>query len=249
MALEALGLGSACGGVSILRDVSVRVEPGQIIGVIGPNGAGKTTLLKTMAGLAWPDAGTVTLDGQPLSGLAPSKRAKGLAFLEQGGAVAWPLTSRAVVRLGRLPHGDQAAEPVERAMAACGVLDFADRPVSTLSGGERARVLLARALAVNAPYLLADEPMASLDPAYQLQTLMTLRDVAKQGAGVIVVLHDFALAARFCDALLLLEAGEGLAFGTPNQVLTDQMVERAFGVTLQREGLIGPGDLFPDRQA
>ena len=234
--LSAENITVAIGRRRILERVSLRVAAGRVTGLIGPNGAGKTTLLRALIGLQRA-AGEVSVDGIALRALPRKQRARTVAYLEQGNVVHWPVPAARLVALGRLPYlspwdrpsqKDEAA--VERAMRQAQVLDLAGRNVMTLSGGERARVLLARALAVEAPILLADEPVASLDPYHQLQVMELLRECANKGAAVLVVLHNLTLAGRFCDQMVLLRAGAVLADGPPSEVLTSGVVERAYQV-------------------
>jgi len=207
------------------------------MGFIGPNGAGKTTLLRAVAGLA-PYDGRITVAGQDLATLAPAARARLMAYLPQRRDVAWGLAARDVVALGRLPHlgvgrresdADRAA--IAAAMTAADVAALADRPVDRLSGGERARVLLARALAQAAPLLLADEPTAALDPFHQLQVMEVLRAEAEAGRAVVAVLHDLALAARFAHRVALLSDGRLAAVGSPEEVLTEDRLAAVYRVT------------------
>jgi iron complex transport system ATP-binding protein len=209
---------------------------------LGPNGAGKSTLLRLLTGLLDPDSGRVLLDGTPLAAVSLRERARAVGYLPQDGVVHWRLTVAAVVALGRLPHqgawggtwagpssDDRAA--VARAMQATGVAEWADRPLATLSGGERGRVLLARARAGEPRILLVDEPTAGLDPGHALDAMTLLQEIASGGTLVIAVLHDLTLAARFCDRLLLLHEGVLQADGPPAEVLTPAALARVYGVT------------------
>ncbi|MDH6638422.1 UNVERIFIED_ORG: iron complex transport system ATP-binding protein [Methylobacterium sp. SuP10 SLI 274] len=179
-------------GRALLSGVGLALEPGRLVGLVGPNGAGKTTLLRVLAGLLPPVKGGVTLDGVPLDRLSREARARRIAALFQGAGVGWPMRVREIVALGRLPHrrafaglSDADAAAIARAMAATGITDLAERFEPTLSSGERMRVLLARALAVEAAWLLADEPITALDPAHQLDAMALLRDIARGGTGVV----------------------------------------------------------------
>lgn len=223
-------------GRRVLSDVSATLQAGQLIGVLGPNGAGKSTLARAILGLVRMH-GTVSIDGQALAGMAPAAVARRVAYLPQGQALHWPLSVERVVALGRLPHlapmsrmaaADHAA--VEAAMARVDVAGFRDRDATTLSGGERARVLLARALAQGASALVADEPLAALDPRHRIEVATLLRAEADAGRLVIVVLHDLSLAARMCDRLLLLDHGQLVADGAPATVLTPERLATVFGV-------------------
>jgi iron complex transport system ATP-binding protein len=216
--------------------VSFKIDAGEIVGLIGPNGAGKTTCLRSVAGLIGA-SGEITLDGRARSAFAPREWARQVAYLPQTRSVAWPLSVHNLVALGRYPHGEPESAGrgvVEGALKAVGMSDFAARNVLTLSGGELSLVLLARALAVGAPVLLADEPVASLDLAHQVHVMERLRAFARSGGSVLVVLHDLSLAARFCDRVLLLDRGHLAATGLPGEVLGSPAVERAYGVKLVR---------------
>jgi iron complex transport system ATP-binding protein len=199
---------------TVVRDVSVELPRRCLVALVGPNGAGKTTLLRAVAGLL-PSRGVIRLGRHDVAALSAHERALTFAYLPQGHLVHWPLPARDIVALGRFPHGavdpdrlrpaDAAA--VERAMQATDTLAFADRPATALSGGERARVALARVLAVEAPIILADEPTAALDPHYQLAIMNMLRRVADDGALAIAVTHDLGLAARYADRVLVVAEG------------------------------------------
>ena len=241
MAIVGQGISIALGGHPALTGVDAELRRGEVLGIIGPNGAGKTTLLRVIAGLLTPDDGHVLYDGVTARQLGRHALARRIAFLAQDGAAAWSLSVEALVGLGRLPHrkpfgGASEADhaTVAKAMALCHVATFAGRTLGTLSGGERRRVMLARALAVEADYLLADEPLAGLDPGHQLDTLQLLRTVAAGGTAIAVVLHDLTLAARFCDRLLLIHRGTRAAEGEPAIVLDDDRLAEAFGVTALR---------------
>ncbi|WP_041795841.1 ABC transporter ATP-binding protein [Pararhodospirillum photometricum] len=217
-------------GRTLVRDVSLRLAPGDLVGLIGPNGAGKSTLVRALAGVI-PARGRLLLEGVPLPSLSRRERARRVAYLPQERGLSWPLTVREVVALGRVPHGGDETDPaVDRALAATGLEAFAGRLATRLSGGERARVLLARALAVEAPVLLADEPVAALDPHHALAVLDLLRRHARAGTAVLVVLHDLVAAARFCDRVLLLDAGALVAEGPPDAVLTPPILLQYYAI-------------------
>ena len=224
------------GALSAVQNVRFGASEGELVGLIGPNGAGKTSLLRAVAGLVH-FSGNVRIDGTNVSEMARRHFARTVAYLAQAQPVHWPLTVRQLTALGRLPHhtvfertGSRDDDSVERAMTLASVTELAERPVDTLSGGERARALLARALAVEAPILLVDEPIAALDPYHQLEIMEVLRRYAEDGALVITVLHDLVLAERFCHRLLLMREGKMLADGTPDTVLTDENVRAAYRV-------------------
>jgi iron complex transport system ATP-binding protein len=222
------------GTTAALRQASVVLEAGKLTAILGPNGAGKSTLLKTAAGLLTPNVGHVNLNGAAMAALPLRARAKAISYLAQSRELGWNISVRRLVALGRLPHADRGPDAdgaaIARAMAAADVAHLADRLALTLSGGERARALLARALAVEPAVLLADEPIANLDPRYQLETMALLRTCATRGLAVAVVLHDLALAARFCDAAVLLHTGDVIAQGPTAEVMTPERIGQAFGV-------------------
>jgi len=229
-------------GTPVIRNVGFRSEPGELVGLIGANGAGKTTLLRAAADLM-PFTGSATLDDRPIADWPRRDLARRLAYLAQGHDAHWPMPVEDVVGLGRLPHlaflgqlseTDNAA--IARAMEKTETTAFAHRNVMTLSAGERARVMLARALAVEAPLLLADEPIAALDPYHQLHIMEVLQAEAAAGGAVVVVLHDLTLAARFCDRLVLLGDGQIVADGTPDMVLTDKNLAGAYRISVQQGG-------------
>lgn len=228
-------------GESIVADVSLALRPGELVGLIGPNGAGKSTFLKTLLGLKKLAAGSVTLDGRPLEAASLVERARRIAYIEQEGRIEWRLAVRDVVALGRRPHRGGFGAPssldvaaVKQALATVEMTGFVDAPVTELSAGERARVLLARALAVEAPILLADEPTASLDPYHQLLVMETLKAKADRGDAVLVVLHDLPLASRFLDRAVLMSEGAILADGPPWKVLTDDNLAAVYRVAAVR---------------
>ncbi|MDE7540559.1 ABC transporter ATP-binding protein [Gluconobacter sphaericus] len=228
-------------GNRLLNDIALEVRPGEVLGLIGPNGAGKSTLLRVMAGLLRPDTGCVFLDGRDLFTMPPEERGRHLAYLPQEAPASIGMSVRDVVALGRLPHRrtasvQQDAAAVRQALDAVGMSAFADRSSTRLSGGERARILLARALAVQAPVMLADEPVAALDPAQALTVMNLFGQYAAQGQAVAVVLHDLALAARFCTRIAVLSEGRLVGIGTPAEVLTDALFAEVYGVAVRRCG-------------
>jgi len=221
---------------TLLHKISLTATAGQIIGLIGPNGAGKTTLLKAISQL-FPYNGQMYWQDQPLQKLTRQQQARLIAYLAQTDEIHWRISVEQVVLLGRLPHAAlwtnqtaQDTQAVQAAMQATDVLDLAHREVMTLSTGERARVMLARALAVQAPILLADEPAAALDPYHQLQVMEVLQQYAQQGRMVLVVLHDLTLAARFCEQLVLLHQGKIFAQGAPVNVLSPPHIHQVYQV-------------------
>ena len=254
--LTVQSLGVALGGRTVLQDVSFALPRTGVAALVGPNGAGKTTLLKAISGLL-PYAGTVTAADRDVAALSPRARAKQFSYLPQGHAVHWPLPVHDVVALGRFPHGstdpsrlsDADERAVAGAMAAADVTALADRRVTELSGGERSRVALARVLAVEAPIVLADEPIASLDPRHQIDVMKLLRKTADSGALVIVVTHDLGLAARFADQVLVVSEGRLVAQGAPGEALSDALLRDVFRVSAFRAATGGEAVIVPWAEA
>ena len=207
-----------------LRDVTVALRPGRITAICGPNGAGKSTLLGALAGLIEPRSGAVTLDGMDIARLQRRDRARSIGYLPQDGETAWDISVDALVRLGRMPHGDQGDTQVVQALAAVDLGAFAGRPVSKLSGGEKARALLARVLVGEPQWILADEPLAALDLGHQLALLAQLRRSADAGVGVVLVVHDLALAMNHADNVVVLDRGQLHVAGTPETALAEKVI-------------------------
>lgn len=235
------GLNYTRDGKQILRDVTLTVAPGELVGLVGPNGAGKSTLLKVVSGL-WPGAdGSITLCDKPLKQYTARKVARVIAQVPQITALDFPFSVRQIVTMGRNPHLSRFELETERdrrivneAMQRTRTLDLADRLISTLSGGERQRVLIARALTQEPRLLLLDEPTANLDLQHELGIFDLIRDLIQRDAlGSLVAIHDLELAARFCDRLLLLHQGRVLAEGSPTEVLTPEILHRAYGIKTQ----------------
>lgn len=220
----------------ILAGVSGHIPRAQLTGIIGPNGAGKSTLARALLGLL-PSSGDIAINNQPLGTFTRPALAKTIAYLPQGQMLHWPLSVERLISLGRLPHlgplsriqpSDQQA--IIWAMEQTGTLPLRSRCATALSGGERARVLLARALACQSPMLIADEPLASLDPGYQLDVIALLKSQSEQGMTIACVLHDLGMALRYCDHLILLVDGKILSQGSSEQVLTSANLAAAFGI-------------------
>ena len=237
--LSVRGLDVDLQGRPVLQGIGFEARPGEVIGLIGPNGAGKTTLLRAICQLIGARSGEITWDDRSLADLDHRRRALTMAYLPQGHVIHWPMPVRRLVELGRLPRLGPLSRPaaddalaVDRAMAATDVAPFADRSTATLSGGEQARVLLARALAVEAPILLADEPAASLDPRHALEIMEVLRRTADQGRLVIAVMHELALVARFCDRVVLIDRGRLVADGPTRRVLTPDRLRDVYRIEL-----------------
>lgn len=240
------------GGTQILKDVSAAVNPGEMVGMIGPNGAGKSCFLKSILGLNKPSSGSITLEGRDLAAMSLKERALCLAYAAQGAPLHWPLTVERLVALGRIPHlgpwqklRPEDHDEIEKALAITDCQHLKGRAATTLSGGERARVLLARTLASGATYILADEPIASLDPFHQLQVMEILKAHAAAGGAALVVLHDLGLAARTCDRLILLHEGQMIDQGPPAKILSDKNLSRFFGVSVSRWQENGESFLAP----
>ncbi|MFJ4196957.1 heme ABC transporter ATP-binding protein [Pseudomonas sp. NPDC089534] len=226
------------GRKTVLADVSLQLEPGEVLGVLGPNGAGKSTLLAALCGQLAPDGGEVLLDGEALAQWSGNRRAQRLAVLPQVSTLDFGFRVEEVVGMGRLPH--QAGrvrddEIIAEALQAADAAHLSGRSYLALSGGERQRVHLARVLAQLWPgqagqTLLLDEPTSMLDPLHQHTTLQAVREFADRGAAVMVILHDLNLAARYCDRVLLLESGRPVALDTPQQVLRPDSLKAVFGL-------------------
>lgn len=225
---------------AIVDNATIALNAGELTILAGPNGAGKTTLARVMAGvLAF--EGSVTFDGHDLAEMQPRARARALAYLPQGHQFHWPMSVRSIVALGREPHADPFSQQsatdhaaIQRAMDATTTEDFATRTITTLSGGERARVAMARALATEAPVLIADEPTASLDERHQLIIMELLQQIARQGAAVLAIIHDLTLAMRFADRVVLMNEGRIVANDTPPLALTPERIAAVFGISVNR---------------
>ncbi|BAV64521.1 ABC transporter ATP-binding protein [Sphingobium cloacae] len=230
-------MGVRLGRHAAVQGVTLGFDPGQLVGIIGPNGAGKSSMIRAMLGLVPLSAGRVSIDGRDVAALSRRDIAKHLAYLPQGQTLHWPLAVERLVALGRLPHLGPLSrltpadeEMVDAALTRADVLHLKGRIATELSGGERARVLLARALAVGAPALVADEPLAALDPGHQIDVMALLSAEARSGALIVTVLHDLGMAARYCDRLVLMNRGEVVADGPPMQVLTRAHLARVYGI-------------------
>ena len=225
------------GETDVIGGVGLEVERGELVGLVGPNGAGKTTALRAARGTLTPDSGEVRIAGDPVEELSAKAIGRRVATVPQDTSVSFSFSVREMVEMGRTPHvsrfgamdeDDHAA--VERAMERTEVAEFADRPVTEISGGERSRVLLARALAQDTPLLLLDEPTASLDPNHRLRTFETVSALVDEGRAAIAAIHDLDTAARYCDRIVVLSDGGVLAEGPPESVLTGSTIGDAFDV-------------------
>ncbi len=240
--LELKDFSVARGPCDVLRDIELSVEQGECLGLLGPNGAGKTTLMRAALGLM-PHRGESSLANLPLK-----ERAKTVAWLPQTREIAWPVNVETLIALGRLPHLAPGAKPgaqdqaaIDRAIERMGLESFRPRIATQLSGGEQARVLIARALAQETPVLMVDEPAAGLDPAHQITLMETLSAQARSGHTVIASMHDLGLAARFCTRLVVLWQGGIAADGPPAHVLTPELLAKVFHIRAHIElGEDGP---------
>lgn len=256
--LSAQNLSVSLKGQKIVEGIDLSVRRGEMLGLLGPNGAGKTTLLKALAGLI-PHDGALFMKDRPFDALSIAERARSIAWLAQQGDYSWPIGVRAAVALGRVPHRKRFQplsladnQAIDRAMRETGISGMAERRLDRLSGGERAKILLARALAVEAPLLLADEPAVFLDPAQQLSMLSLLKGRADAGDAVIAVLHDLTQAMRFCHRIAILHRGRLVAIGAPAAILTDNILKDVYNVRAIRgrsegEDYLTPWTTFEDR--
>jgi len=227
---------------ALLTDINLTVKPGSVLAVVGPNGAGKTSLLRTLTGEMTPVKGQVLLQGRSLSSWPAEWRAQQLGVLPQQSALTFPFQVNEVVGLGRYPHNTgkrRDREIVAQALAAVDGSHLQSRAYTTLSGGEKQRVHLARVLAQvwekpaqGERYLLLDEPTSALDLAHQHLILETARYMARQGVGVLVILHDLNLAAHYADWLVMIKGGRLVAAGDAHQVLTPEHIQSVFGIAV-----------------
>jgi iron complex transport system ATP-binding protein len=240
MKFEASGISLCYTDCPVLDNIDFSIGKGELVGLIGPNGAGKTTLLKILAGLQQADSGTVKLDDKPLHQIDRKQLARTLAYLEQGAVAHWPLTVRRVIELGRFPHlnpwqslSEQDQQIVAQAMEMADVDLLKGRTVTTLSGGERLRVMLGRIFATQPEIIIADEPIAALDPYHQLHTMELLKEHCQRGGSAVVVLHDLNMAARFCDRLVLLNLGHIVQDSSPEEMLTSENLTSVYGISVE----------------
>lgn len=235
--LHMSGIVKSHGAHAVLRGVDLTVRGGEVVALLGANGAGKTTLARIGAGLLAPDGGLARLDGRDPRAMTPTARARMLAYLPQTRPLAWPLTVRDVVALGRFAHGARLgrlaradAAAVARALDVCDLSGLAARACDTLSGGELARTHVARALAAEAAVLIADEPIAALDPLHAWQVMQLIADFAARGGASLIVVHDVTMAARFATRIIALADGRVLADGAPAEVVTPSVLAKLYGV-------------------
>jgi iron complex transport system ATP-binding protein len=224
----------------VLRGVDFNLDGGEFVALIGPNGSGKSTLLKLMAGLLKSDSGEITFKETPVDRVPPRELAKQVAYLPQEDEFHFPFTVGEIVMLGRWPHSGGAffdsaldREAASRAINLVGISQWSNRQVTELSGGERARVMLAKAVATEPRCFLLDEPVSELDLKYRADAYRILRDLADRGAGVVVVAHDVGAVSRWSDRMVLLSDGHVLADGKPDSVLTESLLKTAYGVDVK----------------
>lgn len=230
-------------GKALVQDVSFAFRQGELVILLGPNGAGKSLTLQHAVGLEKPASGMAALDGQDNQNLAPMARARLLTYLPQIRPLAWPARVADLVALGRFAHGARLgklgevdAVAVSNAMQACDISHLAERKASTLSGGELARTHCARAFAANAPLLIADEPVAALDPRHQFGIMDLFAAYVRKGGGALIVLHDIALAARYADRLIWMKDGSIIADGSPEDTLNAERLAGIYGIKAKVEG-------------
>ena len=228
------------GSVRLVNDASLCLSPGELVVIIGENGAGKSSLMRALAGYVPLSNGQCRIDGRVLHQLKARDRARLIAWLPQSVPIAWPIHVRDAVALGRFAHGaapHRLCEPdrlaIDQALSDCELVALAQRSTATLSGGELARVHIARALASQAPILLADEPVAALDPRHQLAIMRLIRASVDAGRSAIVVLHDLGLAARFADRIVGMKQGSIMVDDKPGQVMTPPMIQALFGIDVR----------------
>jgi iron complex transport system ATP-binding protein len=242
--LTAAGLHVKRGARTVVEAFDLTAAAGCVYALTGPNGAGKSSALKALAGLL-PSSGRLQIAGTELSSLSPRQRAKQLAYVPQQSLLQSGISVREVVLQGRYAHDPvwpqrhKHADAIEAAMRETDVLGLADRPWNQLSGGEQRRVLLARALATEAPVILLDEPTTSLDVGHALQLLLSLRALAKRGRCIIAVLHDLDQVARYADHSVLLHHGKSVAAGPTAQVITSEHIRAVYGVELLPQSALG----------
>lgn len=238
--LEASNLSVYLAARAIVDHCDLALRSGELTILVGPNGAGKTTLLRALAGLI-PTQGDVRVNGADIRTLNARARAQQIAYLPQGHVFHWPLSVENIVALGRTPHADAFTQltahdraAIRDAMTATETTSFASHSILSLSGGERARVALARALATNAAIMLADEPTAALDARHQLKIMELLRGIARNGGAVLAIVHDLSLAARFADRILVMKNGRIVSDDAPERALTKECVADVFGLSMHR---------------
>lgn len=253
MSLRFDNISVMAGEKMLVKQASLELRAGELIALIGPNGAGKTSLLRAGLGLIRPASGRATLNGEDITQMSPVQRAQKIAYLPQIRPLAWPNLVFDIVALGRFAFGANISrlseadrDAIHDAMKACDILHLSERRADTLSGGELARMHCARALCGRTPLLIADEPIAALDPKHQFNIMDLLRRYVDDGGGALIVLHDIALAARYADKLVWMKDGEVIASGSVTETLSPQMMSDIFGVKAKIKGrkieILGPAE-------
>jgi len=232
------------GKKTLLHPTDIELDPGELVVLLGPNGGGKTSLIRAALALIKPHSGFSHVGEKDLARLSPMERARFVSYLPQQRPLAWPNIVRDVVALGRYSHGAASgrligadAQAIDRALIACDLVDYAYRHCDTLSGGELARVHCARAFCAETPLLIADEPMAALDPLHQYRTMDLIRGYVNAGGGALVVVHDIAIAARYASRLIWMKEGRIVANGSVHETLTSERINNVFGVQAQITGI------------
>ena len=232
-------LSVSIGQKDILSNINFSIKSGETVGLIGPNGSGKTTLMRSILGLQKLSKGEVFVGGENIKIISKNKLAKQMAFIPQGGTSEWPLTVENLVALGRLPYTTNLSPPsptdweiIQNSIDLCGLKDLSTRRVSSLSGGEWARVCFARAITSEPNLLLADEPIAFLDPKHCFQIITLVKNLAARGKSALVILHDLSITMRFFDRVIILKDGELIAVGSPKEVMSENFIADTFEVDI-----------------
>lgn len=241
--LRAENITVKAGVTSLVENAGFTLNAGELVAMLGPNGAGKTTLLRAAIGLQKPASGAAFVCGDDVQTLSPHIRARRIAYLPQTRPLAWPSRVMDIVALGRFSHGANLGHlkgpdlsAVNEAIDACDITHLKDRHADTLSGGELARMHCARAFAAQAPLLIADEPVAALDPRHQFRVMDLIRAYVQNGGGALVVLHDIALAAKYADRLIWMKDGAIIADGSPKETLSEKRLADIYGVKVTISG-------------
>lgn len=240
--LSLTNVSASAGHKQLLRNIDLTIKPGELVALIGPNGAGKSSLLKVAIGQLTPDNGRVELDNQSITEMSPLRRAQKISYLPQMRSLAWPLTVRDVVALGRFAYGgqlnslsDQDQHIVDETLVDCDLESLQHRRTDTLSGGELARIHCARAFAARANLLLADEPITALDPSHQLRIMKLFRHYVQSAQGVLVIMHDLSIAAQFADRLVWMRDARIMTDGPTNETMTPEQIMSIFEVKARVE--------------
>ena len=240
MSLEISNVSIILDDIKRINEVSFNLKQGELLGLIGPNGSGKSTLLKSIIGINPIDSGNITLNGINIENYDSQLIGQHLGYLEQHGEIHWPLKVDRLVALGRIPHLDTWSslsnddqQHIDKAMQQTDTLHLKDRIATTLSGGEKCRVLLARVLAGKPNILLVDEPTAALDPAHQLIVMNTLNQFVNDGGSVIIAIHDLSLASQYCHRLAMLDKGNLENIDAPEKVITQENLKKVYGINAE----------------